>query len=158
MVKAKASHFTAQLKCEYSQCSVGRLYCFKANMHTVLCDSPKISLILQPTVGRPVCLGIKHPSGAYNQIFITVRQLQVCSCGVLSVMRWQVCRLQSLLALASAVILRSEPVGLVTIFYCLRFETSLSVPSYDSQGYGGGIQPHLHMVLNWSPVIPMQLG
>jgi hypothetical protein len=27
-------------------------------------------------------------------------------------------------------------VGLVTIFYCLRFETSLFVASYDSQGYG----------------------
>jgi hypothetical protein len=35
-------------------------------------------------------------------------------------------------------------VGLATIFYCLRFETSLFVASYDSQGYGGGIQPRLH--------------
>jgi hypothetical protein len=34
--------------------------------------------------------------------------------------------------------------GLVTIFYCLRFETSLFVTSYDSQGHGGGIPPHLH--------------
>jgi hypothetical protein len=33
----------------------------------------------------------------------------------------------------------------VTIFYCLRFETSLFVASYDSQGYGGGIGPRLHM-------------
>jgi hypothetical protein len=31
------------------------------------------------------------------------------------------------------------------IFYCLRFETFLFVTSYDSQGYGGGIQPCLHM-------------
>jgi hypothetical protein len=31
-----------------------------------------------------------------------------------------------------------SPVGLVTIFYCLRFETSLFVASYDSQGYVGG--------------------
>jgi hypothetical protein len=35
-------------------------------------------------------------------------------------------------------------VGLVTIFYCLRFETSLFVASYESQGYGGGIRPLLH--------------
>jgi hypothetical protein len=37
-----------------------------------------------------------------------------------------------------------SPVGLVTIFYCVRFETSLFVASYDSQDYGGGIRPHLH--------------
>jgi hypothetical protein len=42
--------------------------------------------------------------------------------------------------LASTVVLGSESRGLVTIFYCLRFETSLFVASYDSQGYGGGIR------------------
>jgi hypothetical protein len=46
-----------------------------------------LSLMLRPMVSRPVCLGIKHPSGAYDQIFITVRQLWVCWCGVLSLMR-----------------------------------------------------------------------
>jgi hypothetical protein len=35
-------------------------------------------------------------------------------------------------------------VGLVTVFYCLRFEASLFVVSYDSQGYGDGIRPLLH--------------
>jgi hypothetical protein len=37
-----------------------------------------------------------------------------------------------------------SPLGLATIFYCLRFETSLFVASYDSQGHGGGIRtlPH----------------
>jgi hypothetical protein len=33
---------------------------------------------------------------------------------------------------------------LATIFYCLRYETSLFVASYDSQGHGGGIRPRLH--------------
>jgi hypothetical protein len=33
---------------------------------------------------------------------------------------------------------------LVTIFYCLRFETSLFVASYDSQGHGEGIRSRLH--------------
>jgi hypothetical protein len=67
--------------------------------------------MLRPTVSRPVCLGMKHPSGAYDQIFITVRQLRVCSCGALSLTRGRVCRLQLLLAHASAVILGSESRG-----------------------------------------------
>jgi hypothetical protein len=37
-----------------------------------------------------------------------------------------------------------SPMGLVTIFYCLRIETSLFVASYDSQSYGGGIRTRLH--------------
>jgi hypothetical protein len=35
------------------------------------------------TAHRPVCSGIKHPSGAYDQILITVRQLWVCWFGAL---------------------------------------------------------------------------
>jgi hypothetical protein len=37
-----------------------------------------------------------------------------------------------------------SPLGLEPVFYCLRFETSLFVASYDSQGHGGGIRPRLH--------------
>jgi hypothetical protein len=39
-----------------------------------------------------------------------------------------------------------SPLVLATIFYCLRFETSLVVASYDSQGHGAGIRPRLHAV------------
>jgi hypothetical protein len=42
------------------------------------------------------------------------------------------------------------PVGLVTVFYCLRFETCLFVASSDSQGHGGGIRPRLHWILDLS--------
>jgi hypothetical protein len=37
-----------------------------------------------------------------------------------------------------------SPVGLVAIFYCLRFETSLFDASYDSQGHGGSIRPRFY--------------
>jgi hypothetical protein len=34
--------------------------------------SLSFSLMLRPTVSRPACLGIKHPFGTYDQIFIIV--------------------------------------------------------------------------------------
>jgi hypothetical protein len=49
--------------------------------------------------------------------------------------------------------LGSSPLGLLTIFHFLRYETSLFVASYDSQGYGGGIRTRLHTGLLWPPFI-----
>jgi hypothetical protein len=102
--------------------------------------------------------------------FITVRQLQVCWCGALSLTRERVCRLQLGLVLASVVILGSESRGtrdhilLPQIWDSFDLEGqfhvfisprnrvaqiyppalgSLFVASYDSQGYGGGIRTGL---------------
>jgi hypothetical protein len=61
----------------------------------------------------------KAQSGAYDRIFVTVGQLRVCSCGVLSLTRGWVFRLQLLLVFASAVNLGSES-GRLFAFYYLR--------------------------------------
>jgi hypothetical protein len=83
-----------------------------AQLYLQALGSPlSLSLLLRSTIIRPVCLGIKHESGAYDHIFISVRQLRGCWCGALSLMRGRVCRLQLLLVLASAVILGSESRG-----------------------------------------------
>jgi hypothetical protein len=54
---------------------------------------------------------IKAPIWAYDQIFVTVRQLRVCWCGALSLTRGGVCRLQLLLVLISAVTFWSKSRG-----------------------------------------------
>jgi hypothetical protein len=70
-----------------------------------------LRLIFRPMVSRPVCLGTKHRSGAYDQIFITVRHLRVCWYEALSLTGGRVCRLQLLLVVASLVIFGSESRG-----------------------------------------------
>jgi hypothetical protein len=95
--------------------------------------------MLRPTVSRPIYLGIRHPFAAYDLIFIIVTHLRVLLMwGSLSDER------TGLSFTISAGPRQRSPVGLATIFYCLRFETSSFVASYDSQGHGGGIRTRLH--------------
>jgi hypothetical protein len=77
---------------------------------------------------------------------VIVSQLRSCFSVAPSLTRGRVCLLYMLLALASAVFLRSETLGTRD---CLRFETSLFVASYDSQGHGGDRPRRKHPPYCW---------
>jgi hypothetical protein len=85
--------------------------------------SLSLSLLLRLTISRPVCLETKHPSGAYDQILITVRQLRVCWWGCS--LWWEDASVVYNLCWSSPAQSFSglSPVRLATIFYCLRFKT-----------------------------------
>jgi hypothetical protein len=90
---------------------------------TPACGQVKVEVIVWPTAGRPVCPGVRQPSGPLNQIFITFRQMWVCWCGAPSLTKERIGSLQLPLVLASEPILEPEFHGTLFIFYCLRFET-----------------------------------
>jgi hypothetical protein len=86
---------TLQILCSHRHCPT--------NIPQLNCSKSDVSLMLRPTVSRPVCLGIKRPSEGYDQIVIIAWQLLVCWYGAFSLTRGRACRLHLLLDLASAV-------------------------------------------------------
>jgi hypothetical protein len=120
-------------------------------------NSVRVRVMLRPMVSRSVCLGIKQPSGAYDQIFITFRHLRVCWCGVLFLRRGRVCRLQLLLASPEQSFSGPSPVELVTIFCCLRFETSISSPPTTRRAMVKVFDPSSTRASHWlnSKLVPL---
>jgi hypothetical protein len=83
----------------------------------------------------------RSPSGAHDQIFITVWQLRSCFCGTPSLTRGWVCLLYTLMALANVVFLGSESLGTRDHIFCLRFETSFSSPPTTRRVMVGEFEP-----------------
>jgi hypothetical protein len=75
----------------------------------------KVKVRLRPT--QSACLGVRHPSAAHDQIYITARQLWDCWCGAPSLTRGQVWCLELLLSITSIKsFLGLSPTGLVAYF------------------------------------------
>jgi hypothetical protein len=101
--------------------------------------------MLRPTVNWPVFLGINHPFRCIRlDFYYRKTDAGLLMWGALSDERTGLsftnCCWPSLAQSYSG----STPTGLATVFYCLGFETSLFVVSYNPQDYGGGIRPRLH--------------
>jgi hypothetical protein len=85
----------------------------------------EVEVNLRPTVIRPFCLGVSHPSGTREQFFfpleISFRQLRVCYFVAPSLTRGQVCNLvcSYFWALTEQSHLGRSAVELMALFYCL---------------------------------------
>jgi hypothetical protein len=122
----------AQVPWEYKLCRTDHAYLTQSQSHIA-------------TVGQSISKSwCRAPSGAHDQIFITLWQLRSWFCEAPSLTRGRVCLLYMLLALASVVFLRSDSVGTRDRILLSQIWDFLFVASYDSQGHGGGIRPRLH--------------
>jgi hypothetical protein len=89
----------------------------------------KLEVNLRPTVSRPVCLGVRHPSGTRDQFLflldIFFRRLRVCYFVAPSLTRGRVCNLlyNCYWALPEQSLLGRSPSELKAILYCLIWDS-----------------------------------
>jgi hypothetical protein len=95
------------------------------NMAEETVTSVEVEVDLRPTVSRPGCLGVRRPSGTFDQFFfllkIPFRHLRVCYSVAPSLTRGRVCNLlyNCFWAFSEQSLLGRSPSELTTIFYCL---------------------------------------
>jgi hypothetical protein len=110
----------------------------------VILSQVQVQVTLRLTVSQSVSVGVEPHLGLMTRHFLLFDSYGLVFCGAPSLTSGWVCLLYMLLALPAQSFSGPSTLGLATISYCLRFETSLFVASYDSQGHGGGIRPSLH--------------
>jgi hypothetical protein len=71
-------------------CRQGRYLTVRPRPHPVTFQV-EVKVILRPTVSRPACVGVDHPPGAHDQIFVTIRYLRCSCCRAPSLRRGRVC-------------------------------------------------------------------
>jgi hypothetical protein len=106
--------------------------------------SPSSSLVIATESESDITTDSQSASLSWNKAPIWGLRPDFYYCQTIACLltRGRVCRLQLLLALASAVLFGSDSRG--TRDHILLSQIRDFVASYDSQGYGGGIRPRLH--------------
>jgi hypothetical protein len=98
---------------------------FHSKKKLIWCLIFEVEVNLWPTVSRPVCPGVRRPSGTCDQFFflleISFRQLRLCYFVAPSLTRGQVCNLlyNCVWTLPEQSLLGRSPAELTAIFYSL---------------------------------------